>query len=495
LPTGKPRYARDPAVERSLRLALREAVASALMAGIGDYYLTAYALSLAASTRQIAALAAIPQLLGALAQLVATWWGSARGWRKRYIVGGAFVQAWCWWGIALLPVLFPDSAALWLVGMVALSTVAAQAAAPHLACLLRDLVPERRRGRYFARRTRVAAQAAFLAVVVGGVGLDLAKDWAKEWGGLQAGFLALFALAFGARLAGAFLLRRIEDPEDAAGQVAAAAMQDPAHPERVEGPAVTSGDPARPALVEGPATPPRPAPREWLRALRGSIFLQFSWRFAALQGVSAIASPFFGVHLLREMGVSYVAFMGFTAAGVLMQIVMLPLWGVLADLLGDRPVLLCAGLLIPFIPALWIWSDDYLWLCFVNVFGGLCWAGFSLSSGNALYALEPARPIAPFLALHAVLVGGAISLGAWFGGWLSEAVPGGLAALGLSGGVPYALYPVFVASALGRVLVILSLLPLLGEIRARPARRRLGRLLARRGAAWLRRLPPMTPAP
>ena len=49
----------------------------------------------------------------------------------------------------------------------------ANLAAPQWGSLMGDLVPERRRGRFFARRTRLSSVAGFLALVLAGVVLDL----------------------------------------------------------------------------------------------------------------------------------------------------------------------------------------------------------------------------------------------------------------------------------------------------------------------------------
>jgi MFS family permease len=88
--------------EVSLRHSLKDAAAYAVMMGIGETYLSAFALFLKASTPQIGLLASLPPLLGSLAQIVSAWLGRLAGRRKPIILAGAGLQALAWLPITLL---------------------------------------------------------------------------------------------------------------------------------------------------------------------------------------------------------------------------------------------------------------------------------------------------------------------------------------------------------------------------------------------------------
>ena len=113
-----PAFSRDPVTDRSLQHSLKDATAFAAMTGIGETYLSAFALFLKASTPQIGLLASVPPMLASLVQLLSAWVGHATGHRKGIILTGAGIQAGAWLPILLLPLLFPASAVSLLIAAV-----------------------------------------------------------------------------------------------------------------------------------------------------------------------------------------------------------------------------------------------------------------------------------------------------------------------------------------------------------------------------------------
>jgi cyanate permease len=78
------------------------------MIGIGETYLSAFALFLKASTPQMGLLASLPSLLASLVQLFSAWLGRWTGQRKAIVLIGASVQALAWLPLIVLPILFRD---------------------------------------------------------------------------------------------------------------------------------------------------------------------------------------------------------------------------------------------------------------------------------------------------------------------------------------------------------------------------------------------------
>jgi len=66
-------FSRDPVTDRSLRHSLKDAAAFATMTGVGETYLSAFALFLKATTPQIGLLASLPPMLASLVQLLSAW--------------------------------------------------------------------------------------------------------------------------------------------------------------------------------------------------------------------------------------------------------------------------------------------------------------------------------------------------------------------------------------------------------------------------------------
>jgi MFS family permease len=420
---------KDPLVSQSLRHSVRDGVAFSVMQGGGETYLSAFALFLKATTQQIAWLAALPALVGALAQMVSAWVSAGHvRWRKRLIVAGAMVHALTWLPMMTLPLMFPSHSVELLIACVLLLHVAGDFITPQWGCLMGDLVPERQRGRYFGHRSRLSTLTNFISLVAAGGLLHLAQ----QHGYTLLGYLLVFMIALLARVVSVYHLTRMHDPL------------------------------AR--ITPAEEIPPRPF-RVWLAELRGTDFLRFVVFMALFQGATAIASPFFTVHMLNDLHFSYLQFMALTAASVMMKFFTLAAWGRVADAYGSRLVQRITGLVIPIIPALWLVSPNFWYLLSLQCLGGLLWSGFSLSSANYLYEVLPGKRLAPYMAVSAVCTSVGVFLGALTGGWLAQHWPASIQVLGRELAPQYALYGVFTCSALMRMLVAVPGLRRLRELR------------------------------
>ncbi|MGB5538639.1 MAG: MFS transporter [Gammaproteobacteria bacterium] len=419
----------DPRVSQSLRHSVRDGVAFSVMQGGAETYLSAFALFLKATTQQIAWLAALPALIGSVSQLISARLSAGHvRWRKRIIVTGAVIHALTWLPLMSLPLLFPSHSVELFIACVLLLHIAGDFIAPQWGCLMGDLVPERRRGRYFGHRSRLSTLTNFISLVAAGVLLHLAQ----QHGYTLLGYLLVFLVAMLARMVSVYHLARMHDPQ--AG------------------------------ITREEETPPRPF-RAWLAELRGTGYLRFVIFMALFQGATAIASPFFTVHMLNNLHFSYLQFMVLTAASVMLKFFSLAAWGRVADAYGSRLVQRITGLIIPVVPALWLVSTDFWYLLSLQCLGGLVWAGFSLSSGNYLYELLPGRRLAAFMAINAVFTAVGIFIGALAGGWLALHWPASIPVFGRELALDYALYGVFACSALMRLLVAVIGLRQLRELR------------------------------
>lgn len=430
-------YASDPETDRSLRHSVRDGVAYSVMSGGGESYFSAFALFLRASTAQIALLASLPPLLGSLAQLFSAWMGRRTGRRRGLILAGAWLQALSLIPLALLPVAFPDYAVPILILSVVLYYAGANFALPQWGSLMGDLVPHRRRGRFFALRTRYASMASFLALVTAGLVLHFFDGRGLTIGG----YWVIFGVALVARIVSIHHLARMHDP--------------PGHTAAME----------------------IPVGRGWWQRIHHSPFARFSLFFGLMQFSVAIASPFFTVYLLRDLGVSYMEFMACTASTVVLQFLTLNSWGRVGDIFGNRLVLTVTGFMIPCLPLLWLVSTEIWYLMLIQGIGGLAWAGFSLSAGNFLYDLVPAAKRATYLALHNVFASAGVFVGAMLGGFLGTALPDHWTFMGVEYSWLSVLYGVFVISALSRLTVALLFLPRIREVR--PVRQVSARLVFR----------------
>ncbi|MGB5580042.1 MAG: MFS transporter [Woeseia sp.] len=418
-------YSSDPAIQKSLKHSLRDGSAFAVMTGVGETYISAFAVFLKATTPQIGLLASVPPLLASLVQLFSAWLGHVTGHRKAIILIGASLQALAWLPIVALPLLFTDLAVPLLIGSVILYHAGAHLTAPQWTGMMGDIVPERKRGRFFSQRTRRVAATTFVSLLAGGSLLH----FMNQRGETVAGFILLFTVAALARGVSVYHL---------------AQMQDPAH--RHEQTAL-------------------PAGREWWSRMRNSNAVRFSIFVALMQFAVAIASPFFTVYMLRDLHFTYLQFTMNTGMAIFAQFLTLAQWGRISDVFGNRRILAVTGIFIPLMPLLWTFSTNFWYLLAIQLFSGFSWAGFSLSSSNYLYDLvAPGRRTA-YIAAHNVVLAGGVFCGAILGGYLGVVLPQEVTVLGTSYSWLSTLYGVFVISTLARGAVALLLIPRLREVR------------------------------
>jgi MFS family permease len=151
------------AQRHALRKSQREAVGSSVMTGVCDNYLGAFALFLNASAQQIGWVVALPQLVGPWAQLISVWLARRGARRIVLILAGASFQSLT---IAVLIGLCVENfsqAVVILVITAVLFQAGGHLVQPQWRALMVLLVPVERRGRYFARRSRIImVSTAFL---------------------------------------------------------------------------------------------------------------------------------------------------------------------------------------------------------------------------------------------------------------------------------------------------------------------------------------------
>ena len=418
-------FSKDPVVERSLRHSLYDGITYSLMTGAAESYFSAFAILLKATTAQIGLFASLPPLLASFMQLFSAWLGRRTGHRKQIIVFGALIQATTLIPLTLLPMLFPDDAVTLLLICSIVYYIGPNLGSPQWSSLMGDIVPEARRGRFFALRTQLASVASFMALIAGGLILEFFDSMhITYWG-----FVTVFAMSCLARFQSAYHLSQMYDPP---GHVAA--LESPWHIEL------------------------------W-RAIRSTDLVPFSLFFASMQFAVGIASPFFVVYMLRDLKFSYAEFMINSAAAVLLQFLTLNRWGRLSDIFGNRLILITTGAIIPVMPTLWLVSTNYYYLLGVQCVSGLVWAGFSLSASNFVFDLTPPERRATLMAAHNVLAALGVFIGAVIGGFLGTHLPNEITLFGTTIQWLSVLYGVFVISGIMRLIVAIGFLPRLEEVR------------------------------
>jgi len=406
-------YSKDPTVDRALSHSIRDGMAFSVQVGAGETFFSAFGLFLRATAPQIALLGTLPPLLGSLAQIFSAWLGSYTG-RKRLVLAGASLQALLWLPIVLIPILFAEYAIGALLVLLVLYHSANHLTAPQWTSIMRDLVSERRRGRYFGRRTRFTTITTFGALVACGLLLHLFDTTGRTY----LGFAVIFLIAFLARAISVYHLTFLHEPEHM-----------------------------------GPATDMHI--EHWWRSLLATGAIGFSTYFALMNAAVGISGPFFTVYMLRDLQLSYLEFTVLTGTSVFVQFLMLATWGRIADVYGNRLILMVTSISLPVVPLLWLLADDFWYLMLIQAFSGLSWSGFTLSAGNLLYELVPRTRRAAYVAFHNVGTAAGVFAGAMLGAALALVLPPRAVLIGPAQAMSNLLYLFAISGLLRAVLAAL----------------------------------------
>ncbi len=417
---------------KTMEYSQKEAVASSTMTATCDNFTNAFALHLQATSLQMGFLTAFPQLLGSFMQLVSVWLGTYLT-RRRIVLFTAILQTGLMFCLAVLALMRDADVVQTLIMLVVLYHASSHLIQPQWRAWMGSIVPQKQRGIFFASRSRLT-MAATLAVFVGGGSVLSISD---HFDLAAAGFFFLFMLAAGGRATSCYFLWKMHDPEP------------------------------QPLIAE--ANIFFATLGQMKLAMHDNTFRNYSLFVAGMQGMVAISGPFFAVYMLNELDFTYLEYSFNLVASIATQFFMLRYWGKISDKRGNRLIMLVCSAAMPVIPILWLFSANFYFLLAVQVFSGLAWSGFNLTTANYLYDIRPHHTnFATYAAVQAGISAVLVFCGAIFGGYLASAAPW------LASWLPFeigsALFIVFIMSGVLRLWVLLWFIPRAEEpqVRTRP---------------------------
>jgi len=393
-------------LRRDLRAMLGDGVSFSVMVGIGESYLPAFALALGHGDVTAGLVATVPMLAGALLQLASPAAVGILDSHRRWIVLCAALQALCFVPLIVsalaheidLVLLFAVSSLYWGLGM---------STGPAWTTWASSLVPKRLRPAFFANRARASQLALVLALVGGGMILQLGKEDGAEF----EAYALIFTLALAARgVSASFLYSQREPRTLEIGETSIS-----------------------PAVIS-----------KHVRTGGHGRLLLFLLTFQA--GVM-VASPYFTPYMLAELELSYLQFTLLTATAFGARVLALPFLGRSIRRVGTKKVLWRAGLAISTFPILWLITDHFAWLLFLQVISGVGWAAFELASLLSFFERIPPHGQTSVLTLYNLANATAVVTGS---------VVGGLLLRGFGEG-PTGFVAIFLVSTVARASMLLFL--------------------------------------
>ncbi|MBN3878402.1 MULTISPECIES: MFS transporter [unclassified Nostoc] len=409
-----------PEIRQSLRTLTYESVLAAVLYSIiGGALLSNFLLELGAGPVEIGLLAAIPQMVNLLQPLGAYLVNRSTSFRWYFMC--IFIPSRLLW-LILLPAIWLVTSShitgyqvvqLTLAILLVANIIEAFGRAPWLGWSA-VLVPQRLRGRYFGFRNSILGLTNLIGVPL--LGLTVS---AWPGGTLQGyGIVLVLGIILGVISVGCQFWMTDINP-----QLLKVGDSDTSHPQ--------------PQGID-------------FSFLKDANFLKFVlylsiWCFAV-----NISAPFFNLYMLDNLDIDISVVTIYHGFGTGANMLMLLLWGKLADRIGNRPLLLLVGVLVAVTPLLWllVGSDQisfWIWLPLLHILAGATWAAIDLCTNNLMMGIAPLRYQSSYFAIAGAIAGITGAMGITVGSFLAT-LPGVAGLLGL-----------FVFSGLLRMLAIVPL--------------------------------------
>ncbi|MBF2016109.1 MAG: MFS transporter [Rivularia sp. T60_A2020_040] len=264
------------------------------------------------------------------------------------------------------------------------------------------LVPRQLRGRYFGVRNSISSFTRLLYVPLAGLAVSCYPGGHIQGYGLV---LLLGLIAGAASLSCQFFKADINPQSHNYSEIKTFSSNN-SQDANLDNPIITN-----------------PSPNIW----KDSNFLIFLAYFGLWMFSCNLSAPFFNLYMLDTLNldVSWVTIYGSFQAGAGM--LMLILWGKLADKVGNRTILFLVGILVAIIPVLWvgIGADSlsiWLWLPLIHILIGGSTAAIDLCNNNLQLGIAPVRMQSIYFAIAAAVVGASGAIGTTIGGFLAENV-------------------------------------------------------------------------
>jgi MFS family permease len=322
----------------AMRLSLIEGSFAMVMVAMVEAFYVPYFHAMGAGTLEIGLAVSLPALVASLIYIYSPMALQRAGSHKKLVVLTVLLQALCFIPFALVSHLHGKNASVWgAIGFYVLLSSAGNLIAAPWADWMGNIVPKRWHGKYFANRNRLLSLIQIAIAVFASFLLD------RSAGKVMLMFSLIWLSCFLARSISALLLTLIYEP-----------------PLSAEKHKQTSGF------------------LTFIKALPQTNFGTFTLAVSLLSLAVNFSAPFFAVHMLKNLNLSYVGYTILTVTATAATVGSLGLWGRIIDRLGAiAPIRFCA-IGITLLPLPWVITGNYWLLMCVQALAGFCWAGFNL---------------------------------------------------------------------------------------------------------------------
>lgn len=406
---------------KARRYSIKEGIFSSAKMSFGDHYISPFAIAINASNSAVALLSAITGLLGPLTQMFSSKL-IGRYSRKKIILKAIFFEALMWLPLIAIAILFYKNIIvnilpLFLLLSFSIYIILANVTSPAWFSWMGDVISERYRGRYFSKRNLITG---FVAVVLG-IASAFFLDYFKNNNWTMFGFGILFTLAIISRFLSRKTFKKQYEPKIKLSKADYFSFWS--------------------FLIKAPK----------------NNFGKFAIFRALISFTSTISIALLAIYLLRILKFDYKIYMIITFSSVMFSLIILEIWGRLADRYGNYRVLRITSFFIPMIPILWILFPNPIYLILVpSAIQGISWAGFNLATVDFVYDNVSPEKRGLAISYFNMLLGIGVFLGAGLGAILIKY---------LKISFTYPIYLIFIIASLLGIIVVLWWLPKIKEVK------------------------------
>lgn len=366
-------------VSRSLRASTTEGVFNTASGSITSTFVTPLALALKATNSEIGLLAGVQNLASTIAQIPGAKMTERYSRKSIWLFSQLTSKILFLIPVIFLPFLPLESPVAILIILMAAIAFFSGLRAPAWASLMGDLVPLKIRGSYFGMRSMITGFAGIVATIVAGIMVA------------QYGFSVIFLAAVLLSIVSIFFFMR---------------MYEPGFKRIFHYKHAFSFDPS-----------------SWRTSLTvNKALVMFTVYLFFMNFAVEVASPFYTVYMLKDLGISYFWFAVLTVVGAVTRIFAFRYWGRLNDRFGSRKILVVTGFFACFTPLFWLFVSNVWQIALLKVFDGFIWAGADLVVFNYLLDITPANKRPQYVANNNFFAGWGTILGALAGGVLAESL-------------------------------------------------------------------------
>ncbi len=378
-------------IRQSLAASTFDGIFASLFGGVTTgVLLMNFLLELGASSVEVGLLSSIPMLLNFM-QPLGAYLADRMTSRKAYIITIFSISRLLWFVLILgigcfqFQLIQAHHLIQWTLLIIFIANILGAFGSPAWLSWMSFLVPHRLRGRYFGFRNSAASLVSLLSVPLFGV---LIANWR---GGTLQGYGIALAIAIIAGIISLSFQLQMTD--------------------------------INPQCLATPATTPTPAKLKFTQVFNGT-FGKFLIYFGLWMFAVNLCAPFFNLYLINELHIKVSWVTIYNSFSTAANLLMLMVWGRLADRIGNQRILLSVGVIVAITPLLWLGvthSSLSLWvvLPLLHLLGGGTWAAIDLCGNNIQMEIAP-KGSAQYFAIAAAVGGLGGALGTTTGGFLAQ---------------------------------------------------------------------------